>query len=187
MLLENGKSNQLRRPHKLLMDYYEIPVQKLDEGLKQCAKNIRWFKKDVEVLLKSASDWHAIALAIFACEELGKYRALLEAKKTASGGTGQVNKLIFGVDGGRSHEHKMQLAFELLPLEARTLIPRYVIGGRDPIIIEKVEVSAPIRLACLFLDWNPDTNDWDFGTPVSPDHLITFVNAVIAALNKLET
>jgi len=169
------------------MDYYEIPVQKLDEGLKLCAKNIRRFKKDVEVLLKSASDWHAIALAIFACEELGKYRALLEAKKTASGGTGQVNKLIFGFGGRRSHEHKMQLAQKLLPAQALTLIPRYVISStHDPIIIDKVEVSAPVRLACLFVDWNPETRDWDFGTPISRDHLIGLVDAVIAALNKLE-
>jgi len=179
-----GKSNQLRHPHRILMDYYEIPVQKLDEGLKQCAKNIRQFKKDVEVLLKSASDWHAIAFAVYACEELGKYRALLEARKTASGGSGQVNKLIFG--GRRSHEHKMQLAFGLLPPKARTLIPRYVVGRRDPIIIEKGEVSAAIRLDCLYLNWNPDTKDWDLGTPASPNHIRGFVDDIIDVLNKLE-
>ena len=183
-----GKSNQLRRSHRILMDYYEIPVQKLDEGLKQCAKNIRQFKKDVEVLLKSASNWHAIALAIFACEELGKYRALLEAKKIASGGIGKVDKLIFGFGGRRSHEYKMQLAQERLPAEALTLIPRYVISSaHDPITIDKVEASAQIRLTCLFLDWNPKTKDWDFGTPMNPDHLTGLVDAVIAALNKLET
>jgi AbiV family abortive infection protein len=171
------------------MDYYEIPVQELNEGLRQCAKNIRRFKLDVQVLLKSRSDWHAIALAIFACEELGKYQALLQAKKNAKGDTVRVSKLLFGLGGGhRSHEYKMALAQQVPPPEARTLVPRYILSPSNrPIIIEKVEASAAMRLACLFVDWNAVTKEWFFGTPISPAYLKDFVDAIVAALYKLET
>ncbi len=168
--------------------YYEIPVQALTVGLRECAKNIRRFRKDIEILLKSSSYWHAIALAIFACEELGKYRALLEAKKTATGDTARVDKIIFGFRGRLSHEHKMRLAQEILPAEALTLVPRYVISpAHHPIIVEKVEASADMRLACLFLDWDQKTKEWTFGTPVSSDHVRRFAEAIIETLYNLET
>lgn len=181
---------EARKPLSESIGYYEIPMQKLNDGLRDCAKNIRRFVKDVDVLLKSASDWHAIALSIFACEELGKYRALLEAKRATSGDTVKVSKLLFGFGGRDSHIYKMRLGQELLPPAALTLVPSFRIQQVNTerfVLSKRIEVTAPMRLDCLFVDWNPDKADWEFGGPISPHNLRSFVEAIIAALNELET
>lgn len=72
---EHKSIEQTKTPKK--QKTLEIPVNKIDEGLGQIAKNIRRFVGDVDALLRSGrSDWHAIALPIFAFEELGKYHKL---------------------------------------------------------------------------------------------------------------
>jgi AbiV family abortive infection protein len=163
----------------------EIPRNKIDDGLKRIARNIRSFSKDVDLLLKSRSDWHAIALAIFALEELGKYNALQEAKRTATGTASvKINKKLFV-----NHAYKQAIAKGLLPDKTWTLLPRVVLldpeDSSKHVLSHSVKVSPQLRLDCLFVDWKD--GNWNFGFPESREHVRDFVHAIEDALWVLET
>jgi len=161
-----------------------IPVNRIDEGLRDIAKNIRRFAKDADILLESGSDWHAIALAIFAFEELGKYHALKEAKRAAKGDIVTIDEALF-----RKHDHKQNIAKSLLSREALTILPRVVLSNVDDlspsIMIHSVKVSPLLRLDCLFVDW--ENGEWKLGSPEDPKHVKEFVQAIVGALVKMET
>jgi hypothetical protein len=94
----------------------EIPTNKIDDGLRLCDRNIRQFVKDVRILKKESSDYHAIALAIFAFEELAKYSELKKAKESATQSTVKIDKRLLGGPG--AHSYKQNIARKLIPSEA---------------------------------------------------------------------
>jgi len=64
-------------------DKCTIPVDKIDSGLDAIARNIRRLIKDHYALMRDGSDWHAMALAIFALEEFAKYYVLKQKRDEA--------------------------------------------------------------------------------------------------------
>jgi AbiV family abortive infection protein len=161
----------------------EIPVSKIGEGLRLCANNIRRFINDVRILLKEPSEWHAIASVIFAFEELAKYSELKKAKNCASQDVVTVDKRLF-----YSHKYKQKIAERLIPQGTMILSDAYF----DPNYFdsqffqtESVEASPRLRLDCVFVNWRD--GHWVHGTPVIPQRIETFTEAILEALNQLES
>lgn len=154
--------------------------------MRLCARNIRRFINDIRILLNDTSDWHAIAFAVFAFEELAKYSELKKAKESGTEGVVMVDERLFGI-GKNPHWYKQDIASRLIPQEAMTLIP----AGFDPAYFdsgfqtESVEVSPRLRLDCVFVDWRD--GQWVHGSPVIPDRIRGFANAILDVLNKLES
>jgi AbiV family abortive infection protein len=161
-----------------------IPLSRLLEGLRLCAQNIRDFVVDARQLLSKGHGYHAVALAIFAFEELGKYSELKRLGEQ-SNRIGASNVTVKD-DLFRSHDYKQKLAEQLLPAETMILIPAYFSStyfSSRYFETEEVKVEPTLRLECVFVDWLGD--DWRYGTPHDTERLKKFLSAVIDALNKL--
>jgi len=163
----------------------EIPTNKIDDGLRLCDRNIRQFVKDAHILMKESSDYHAIAFAIFAFEELAKYSELKKAKESATQSTVKIDKRLLG--GREAHRYKQNIARKLIPPEAMIVMP----AGFDPagfdskgFTTEDVEISPPLRLDCLFVNWKEEEGTWDLGCPVLPDQIKKFTDAILNELEK---
>jgi AbiV family abortive infection protein len=163
-----------------------IPLSRLAEGLRLCAQNVRDFVVDAERLLSEGHGYHAVALAIFAFEELGKYSELKKlGEETIKTGA---SSLTVKDDLFRSHEYKQKIAKQLIPVDAIILLPAYFSDKYfDPEYFGAKEVSVEphLRLDCVFVDWLD--GDWRYGTPHDTERLKKFLNAIIIALNKLTT
>jgi AbiV family abortive infection protein len=161
-----------------------IPVSKLPEGIRLCAQNIRDFIVDANMLLSKGHGLHAIALAIFAFEELGKYAELQRLKESNKNkDTVSVPDALF-----YRHDYKQEVARKLVSEEDTILLPAYFDSKYfSPKYFQTEEVTpTPIlRTQCVFVDWVDE--DWRFGTPHDTERLKTFMNAILAALYKLET
>ncbi len=158
-----------------------IPVSRLQEGLKLCAQNVRDFVIDAEQVLLKGHGYHAVALAIFAFEELGKYSELKrlgeDANKTSAA------NLTVRDDLFRSHDYKQNVAKQLIDRDAMILLPAYFDSAYFD--TEEVAVEPNLRLECVFVDWLE--KDWRYGTPHDTERLRKFLNAIMEALSKLET
>jgi len=160
-----------------------IPVNKLQEGMNLCARNIRGYLQDVQKLLDNPhdySEWHAVMLAIFAFEELAKYYELKKAKEEAA--TNKVDKVEMDDRLFRNHEYKQELARELIDKDFIRLIDEASLppGFRG----ETVEISHRLRLDCAFVDWRDD--QWIHGTPLMPSNLRKLKESIALALLSLE-
>ena len=128
--------------------------------------------------------WHAIALAMFAYEELGKYDKLLEHKQSVQNQQEKVNvqdKLF------RSHKEKYARASKLIPEEDKIILPAFFDDkyfNSKFFQTEEVTPSDKIRAQCVYVDWIE--GDWRHGTPHDTEQLKRFLKAIIEALNKLE-
>ncbi|MGD0422486.1 MAG: AbiV family abortive infection protein [Candidatus Bathyarchaeia archaeon] len=161
-----------------------IPLTRLPEGLRLCAQNIRDFVVDAEQLLSKGHDYHAVALAIFAFEELGKYSELKKLGEEATK-TGTTNVTVKD-DLFRLHDYKQNIAKQLLPVDTMILIPAYfsdIYFSPKYFRTKAVKVEPSLRLECVFVDWIND--DWRYGTPHDTERLKKFLGAIIDALNKL--
>lgn len=164
-----------------------IPLAKLPEGLRSLGRNIRDFVVDSEMLVSKGHGWHAIALAIFAFEELGKYEEL-ERLGDESRRRGEDKVRVRGALF-QSHQYKQDIARKLILKDAMILMPSYFDETYfDPKFFqtENETVDRPnLRSECTFVDWID--NDWRHGAPHDTEQLKKFLNAVLGALNKLET
>ena len=164
------------------MSKTEIPVSQIDIGLGLCAKNIRRFVEDVDILLDNSSILHATALAIFACEELAKYSELKRARTSTDGPVISVDSRLFS-----NHPYKQKLAGELLPKDALVLSPAaFDAASFDSRCFqtEDVGVSPMLRLDCVFVDWKD--NGWVFGSTIQINRLKQFAQSILEVLNELE-
>ena len=161
-----------------------IPLTRLSEGLRLLAQNIRDFVVDARQLLSKGHGYHAVALAIFAFEELGKYS---ELKRLGEESSRMGNSNITVKDAlFRSHDCKQEIARQLLPVDRMILVPPLFSSMYfDPkfFATEEVRVKPNLRLECVFVDWIDD--DWRHGTPHDTERLKRFLDAVMDALNKL--
>jgi len=161
----------------------EIPVSQLGIGLGLCAKNIRRFVEDADILLENSSILHATALAIFASEELAKYSELKQAKKLATGTTASVDARLFW-----NHSYKQKLAGELIPKDALVLSPA-LFGAEflDSRLFqtEDIEASHTLRLDCVFVNWKE--TGWVYGSTVQTGRLKQFTQNILDVLGKLES
>jgi len=161
-----------------------IPLTRLPEGLRLLAQNIRDFVVDARQLLSKGHGYHAVALAIFAFEELGKYS---ELKRLGEESSRMGNSNITVKDSlFRSHDCKQEIAKQLLPPDTMILIPAYFSDryfSSKYFETEEVRVQPNLRLECVFVDWLDD--DWRYGTPHDTERLKKFLDAVMDALNKL--
>jgi AbiV family abortive infection protein len=164
-----------------------IPVAKLIEGLRLLDQNIRDFVKDSQVLLSGNHDSHAVALAIYAFEELGKYSELQriqdEASKKAES-TITVKDELF-----RSHQYKQTIAKKLVPQDVMILVPAYFDEKYfDPKYFQtkNISVEPHLRSECSFVDWID--NDWriGIGTTCDAERLRKFLKAVLQTLDVLK-
>jgi AbiV family abortive infection protein len=163
-----------------------IPVARLPEGLQLCAQNIRYFVEDSEMLLSKGHGYHAIALAIFAFEELGKYYELkrLGEEATAKG----ESSITVRDDLFTKHGYKQDIVKQnhLIPSETMVLLPKYFDETYfSPKYFGTIEVKTDpdLRLECTFVDWVD--GDWRSGTPHEAERLRKFLLAIIEALSKL--
>jgi AbiV family abortive infection protein len=172
-----SSQERLRPPREI-----EIPIRKISDGLLQVAENIRLFTDDARLLLEHSSDWHAIALAIFAFEELAKYAELKKAKGPTDQGVVRVDERLFG-RGRHPHGYKLDIARKLMrglgQEEAMDLIPP---------ILAKSAASPQLRLNCVFVDWKDGQNgEWAYGTPTVANYRIErAIKAIENTLNWLE-
>jgi len=161
-----------------------IPLTRLPEGLRLCAQNIRDFVVDAENLLSKGHGYHAVALAIFAFEELGKYSELKRlGEQSSKMGTSNVT---VKDDLFSKHDYKQKIAKQLLPAETTILIPAYfseTYFSPKYFGTKEVRVEPNLRPECDFVDWVGD--DWRHGTPHDTERLKKFLDAVMNALNKL--
>jgi AbiV family abortive infection protein len=180
-------NHNTKHDQKVTMDHPDriIPITKLQEGLHLLAQNIRVFVVDAEMLLSKGHGWHAIALAIFAFEELGKYAELQrlgEESGKKGGSTISAKDALF-----RSHSYKQDFARRLVPKDAMILLPAYFSSKYfDPKFFgtENVTPTNPLRVQCVFVDWIE--SDWLHGTPHDTVRLKKFLSSIVDALNKLE-
>jgi len=161
-----------------------IPVSKLPEGLRLCAQNVRDFVVDAENAMSKGHGWHAIALAIFAFEELGKYYELKrlgeEARKNG------LSDLMVKDNLFRSHTTKQIVARKLVPSHAIILLPESFdkqYFDSKSFQTEPVTVSPNLRLECAFVDWLDGA--WTLGAPHDTERIKTFLNSIMDALNNL--
>jgi len=164
-----------------------IPVSQIDEVLRLCARNIRRFINDMGILLKDSSDWHAIALAIFAFEELAKYSELRKSKESAAQDIVMVDERLFG-KGKDPHGYKQNIARNLIQQDAMILIFPYFDStyfDARHFHAEPDEMSHALRLDCVYVNWKD--GKWIHGTPVVPDRIMMFTEAILDRLNRLES
>jgi len=158
-----------------------IPVDRLQEGMNLCARNIRGYLQDVQKLLDNphdCSDWHAVMLAIFAFEELAKFAQLKEAKARAATGNVEIDDQLFS-----KHKYKQELAGKLIDKKSLKLIDK---TSLEPSFRgETVTITPSLRLDCAFVDWEND--QWTHGTPLIPNNLRKFKESIAQALCSLET
>ena len=175
-----------QRTVKLVHPDRVIPLGRLEEGLDLCAQNVRDFVLDAKNLLSNGHGYHAVALAIFAFEELGKYSELKRlGEESAKIGA---SSLKVKDDLFRLHNYKQDIAKQLVPADTMILIPRYFSDtyfSPKYFGTKEVMVEPNLRLECVFVDWL--NGDWRYGTPHEPERLKKFLNAIIDALNKLTT
>lgn len=162
-----------------------IPVIKLLEGLRLCAQNVRDFVVDAENLISKGHGWHAIALAMFAYEELGKYKELHCHKQSAKNGQGSVSvkDALFS-----SHSYKYAIASKLIPDKDKIILPAYFDDEYfNPKYFQDKDVtpSDKLRTQCVYVDWIED--DWRHGTPHDTEQIRRFLKSIIASLVQLET
>lgn len=155
-------------------------MDRLQEGMRLCARNIRSYLQGVQLLLEHShdlGDWHAVILAIFAFEELAKFAQLKEAKEKATTDKVEIDDRLF-----RDHEYKQELARKLIDEESRKLIDE---ASLPPAFRgETVEISPLLRLDCAFVDWKDD--QWIHGAPLIPNNLRRFKESIAQALCSLE-
>ena len=157
-----------------------ISMDELRRGLRLCGGNVTRFVRDVDILLKDSSDWHAIAFAIFAFEELGRYKMLKDLQEsTVEGSTVMVNQSCL-----RNHVYKQQVARGLMSPEETKLFDGSfwkALGGnfRDA----DTFASHQVRMDCMYVDLK--NGKWDSGVPVNPELIRKFCASIISALNNL--
>ena len=157
-----------------------IPVDRLHEGIRLCARNIRGYLNDVRLLLDQPdglSHWHAVVLAIFAFEELAKLDQLKKAKAKATADKVEIDDRLFS-----DHKYKQELARELIDKESLKLIDEASL--LPAFRSETVEISPYLRLDCAFVDWKD--GQWIHGTPLIPNNLRKFRESIAQALCSLE-
>ena len=176
-------TEKIKSPNQPMMT--EIPTDKIGDGLRLCDRNIRQFAKDVRILLKESSDYHAIALAIFAFEELAKYSELRKAKESATHSSVKIDKRLLGGPG--AHRYKQEIARKLIPPKAMIVMPSLFDPARFDskyFMTDDVEVSPTLRLDCIFVNWKEEEERWDLGCPVLPAQITKFTDAILDALEK---
>jgi AbiV family abortive infection protein len=136
--------------------------------------------------MRDGSGWHAIAMSIYALEELAKYFQLLAAKKSATGSTLELDERLFGRERG-SHKYKIEIGRKLIPQEAMNIFPK----SFDPVYFdpkhfksEDTFISEALRLETLFVDWKD--GKWVHGTPILAERIKNFTDEILNALVKLE-
>lgn len=136
------------------------------------------------MLLSRGHGLHAIALAIFAFEELGKYAELERLKESNKNrDTVSVPDALF-----HRHDYKQKVARGLVPEEDMVLLPAYFDDkcfSPKYFQTEKVTPTPILRTQCAFVDWME--GDWRYGTPHDTERLKKFMNVILDALVKLET
>jgi len=162
-----------------------IPTDRLQEGMNLFARNIRGYLQDVQLLLDpkkphDCSEWHAVMLAIFAFEELAKFAQLKEAKEKAA--TNKADKVEMDDRLFRKHEYKQELGRKLIDKEPLKLIDMTSLP--PPFEGETVTITHSLRLHCAFVDWEND--QWIFGTPLIPNNIRKFCDAIAMKLHSLE-
>jgi AbiV family abortive infection protein len=133
--------------------------------------------------MRDGSNWHALAAAIFAFEELAKYSELRSAKKSATSAEVEVDERLF-----KDHKYKQDKARQLLPSEAVDLFP----AGFDRQLYDQswfdmqtTTVTPSLRLDAVFVNWKE--GHWIHGTPFLPERLKSFVDEILNCLHRLET
>ena len=162
-----------------------IPRDKLQEGMNLCAKNIRAYLKEIQLILGDPHDyysWHGVVLAIFGLEELSKYSELKRAKDSAKTNKVEIDSRLFG--GRESHEYKQDLARKLVGEEDMKLISAK--WFKPDLRITDVEISPELRLNCAFVNWKVKSGEWVVGTPLVPSKLSNLVRDIAKALESLE-
>jgi AbiV family abortive infection protein len=154
------------------------------EGLRLTAENIRDFVADSELLLSKGHNYHAIALAIFAFEELGKYAELkkLQEQVARTGrGTIQVKDDLF-----TRHDCKQNIARQLVSVDSVIVNPAYfdkTYFDSTYFDTEGVPITPHLRAECVFVDWLDE--DWKHGTPNDATQIKKFQSAILDALKNL--
>jgi AbiV family abortive infection protein len=169
-----------------------IPLDQVNEGLRLVANNIRAFIQDHYALMQQGSTWHAVAIAIFALEELTKYHQLKRQKETATCNNLQsveVDERLFGY-GRSAHEFKLKIAKEeqLIPSEAWTInTAKFDSAFFDSAYFDTkdVVIDATLRTTNWYVDWK--NGKWQIGTEALETlRLKNFADAIIVALEHLE-
>lgn len=170
-----------------------IPLDQVNDGLNHIALNIRRLMEDHYVLMRDGSDWHAVALAIFALEELAKYYVLKhekdEAIKTKETSV-EVDERLFGRGRhGNPHRYKLDIARNerLIPPDTWTIhTAEYDRGLYDSAHYdtEEVVVTADLRTQNIFVDWRD--GKWQHGTVLEVFRLKNFADSILHTLNQLQ-
>lgn len=168
-----------------------IQLDKVDEGLNVIASNIRSFVQDHYALMHQKSDWHAVAMGIFALEELVKYSELKHGKETAiqkNLTSVEVDERLFG-HGKDSHGYKLKIAKDqkLIPLEAWTIHT----GGFSSANFSSeafdtdAVITATLRTRNTYVDWK--NGRWVHGAGIIDSLKVkNFVDSVIHTLEELQ-
>ena len=172
-------------------DKRTIPMDRIDTGLDITAGNIRRLIQDHYALMRDGSDWHAVALAIFALEELAKYYVLKHGKDDAIRNrmtSVEVEELLFG-RGRNSHKRKLDIARKerLIPPDMWTIYTaRYgpAAYGSAHYDTEDVTVTAALRTQNIFVDWKD--GEWVHGTVLEVARIKNFADSIIQSLDQLE-
>jgi AbiV family abortive infection protein len=170
-----------------------VPLDRVDSGLDLIAGNIRRLIEDHSALMREESDWHAVALAIFALAEVAKYYVLKRKKDDAikrQMTSVEVEELLFGRGRGNSHKYKLDIARKehLIPPDTWTIhSARYNRAYYDSAHYdtEDVVVSAALRTRNTFVDWKQ--GEWEHGTVLEASRLKDFADSIIHTLDQLET
>jgi AbiV family abortive infection protein len=164
-----------------------IPLAKVTEGLRLLDANIRAFVTDSQALLSEGHDSHAIALAIYAFEELGKYSELQRLQEEAT--KKEATTIVVKDELFQLHPYKQDIAKKLLPEESMILMPAYFderYFSPKYFWTRTVSVKPSLRSECTFVDWIDD--DWRIGIGTTCDaaRLRKFLTSVQEALDRLE-
>jgi AbiV family abortive infection protein len=158
-----------------------IPSNMLDEGLELCARNIGQLAEDTYILLDRATPrvWSALALAIFAFEELAKYAELKKAKELGKA-TVEIDNRLFA-----QHSYKQKIALSLVPKDAVELLSsRYGEASYGLDYYGGVSVTPKLRLQCVFVDW--EDGKWvSRPSTMIVDNVVKFMVEIEKALSKL--
>jgi AbiV family abortive infection protein len=164
-----------------------IPIDRVSQGLALVALNVQHLCKDSHELMRSGSPWHAVAMAIFALEELAKYYDLKRKRASALRSRTNVIKVderLFGRGRGNSHLYKLQMAKDenLIPPDAWQIhtadadveyaLHKALLGSAD-FNVKDATVS----------DWINE--EWEIGSNYEPHRLKMLVDAITEKLKQL--
>ena len=180
------------------MEDYSLSDSQLMEGIDYCFDKVSRLLNSVESLLSSQDKFwessHALGLYTFAIEEFGKGLLLKDRYQQGSHKI-QIPSWIFAKHVPREikpHDEKIKRAFKELSDASKRIMVGIVVDKPSPatktikfrdggqmsmngmttgLFMTDNHIDFEVRMKSFYVDWNKDSNEWEYELTTTKEHL----------------